>query len=342
MMQTVFFNEKILSRLAKISEAGRLAHAYLFIGPRSSGKTETALALAKSLNCAAPKGGIFCDACPSCIKINGGNHADVQVFEAITSEEEDAGLVNPRPGEKPEKNKNLSIRISQVRHINSRIQLRAFEAKTKVVIIKDIENFSDDAANAFLKTLEEPSRDTLIILTAVAPEKIIATIKSRAQTVNFFPVSGEALEAALIKSGRLDAVRAHFLANFSEGSFGKAVELNDAKTFERKNAVIDQFIFTQNSEPFIQGIVSDKDKTKEALSILLTWFRDLVLLKSSIDELKLIHSDRVKDLKALAPKFTFEELQEAVRDIAGASRLLEENLNMKVALTLLKEKLWKR
>lgn len=342
MTQTLFYNEAVFNRLVKAAVAGRLAHAYLFGGPHSCGKTDTALALAKFLNCVSLTDGRFCDSCPSCAKISAGNHPDVQTFEAITEEEEKAGLVNPKPGSKEEKDRSRSIRINQIRHVSDRSQLRAFEAKTKIFIIKNAEQFTEPAANAFLKTLEEPSKDTLIILTAVSPERIISTITSRAQLVNFFPVSNEELEAALIQSRRLDKAHAHFLANFCEGSLGKALKLNESRAFERKNAFIDQFLFAQNSEPFIQGLVSDREKTREVLSVLLAWFRDLVLLKSNIDELKLIHGDRAGDLKALAPKFSFEELEQAVEDITAALRLSEENLNMKIALTLLKEKLWKR
>ena len=117
MQQGCQLDHSILQRFAFLKKKERLAHAYLFIGPSDIGKGETALAIAKLVNCEAPEGEMFCDTCPSCIKINSGNHPDVYMIDNGYGE---------------------SIKIEMIREILSRNKLRSFMAARKVFIIKNI------------------------------------------------------------------------------------------------------------------------------------------------------------------------------------------------------------
>ena len=196
-----------------------------------------------------------------------------------------------------------------------------------------------DAGNTLLKTLEEPALNSLIILTSAFPDRIFSTVKSRCQTVAFFPLGYEALKNKLMKDFALKEERAHFLAHFAQGCLGRAVTLNDEDIFEVKNEAIDQFVYMRDSESYFKKIAEDKRKTKELLEVLLSFFRDLMLLKAGSDEIRLVHRDRISDLRKLEAKYSFEDLDSAVFEITRASKFLGENLNIKIALTLTKEKL---
>jgi len=315
-------HDLILKRFAKINAKGRLAHSYLLIGPESIGKSETALEVAKLINCereSVEPLGRPCQECAACRKIHSGNHPDVSVID---------------------KGDGQSIRIASVREMISRIHLRPFEADIKVFLIKNIELMTPEGSNALLKTLEEPSRDSLILLTTSAVEKNLPTIISRCHLVHFFPVTGKSLEDYLQKTGIVDPRSAGFLAAFSEGSLGKAARLGRENFLDRKNEIIDNIVFQDPTEPFLKQVRSDKPRTKELLEVLLSWFRDLVLMQQGVQHTALIHNDRNHDLRACSERFSAEHCGQIISSLIEARRLLNENLNMKIPLLLLREKIW--
>ena len=163
--QRILYCQPVLERFKALIENSRLAHAYLFVGPACVGKRETAEAIAKLVNCAASNNETFCDSCPSCIKINNLQHPDVYLIDAEASG---------------------SIKIDEIRSIIKRVSLKPFEGKRKVFIIVNAENLTSQAANALLKTLEEPPNNSLIILTTCFPQRNLDTIKSRCHIINFY------------------------------------------------------------------------------------------------------------------------------------------------------------
>ena len=313
------FNAEILNRFERIDKEGRLAHAYLFVGPEESGKTQTALALAKWLNCENVKESRFCGECGSCRKIEAGNHPDVMTAQAGVGE---------------------TIKIDEIRAFIQRIQLRAFEAKCKVFIIRDAERMTKDAANALLKTLEEPNRETLVILTTAVPELCLDTIKSRCHAVHFFPKSDTQLAGELRREFGLDEPMAQSLAFFAQGSLLKAKTLYESKFNVKKNRIIDEMVMKKDSEEFLRKVLSDKEETQTVLRVLLSFFRDLVLFKSGVSEEHFANRDRVRDLKLLVSKFSFEDLDRIVGEIVKATQLFKDNLNVKMSLSVIKELVW--
>ena len=202
MINTAQINASAMERFKRLIANHRLAHAYLLVGPQDSGKTQTALSLAQLVNCESETGQP-CGECPPCRKIASGNHPDVHV---LGNDEMD------------------SIKIEEIRFLLSRAHLMAYEAKTKVFIIRNIELMTLEAANALLKTLEEPAPNTLMILTTSVPEANLDTIKSRCHTVKFFPSSVNRIAKLLTDEG-VQPQDAHFLAVYSEGCLGKTRKL---------------------------------------------------------------------------------------------------------------------
>ena len=104
--------------------------------------------------------------------------------------------------------------------------------------------------------------------------------------------------------------------------------------------VIDRFIFSHENDAFVKEILSDKSKTKEFLDILLSWVRDCLLVKVGISENKLVHIDRADELDRFQSRYTFDELLDLNSEIIGMFQLLSDNLNLKIPMLIIKEKLW--
>lgn len=321
MQQELQFNHSILKRFAVLDQRKRLAHAYLFIGPSGIGKTETAVAVAKLMNCEDGQEGIFCDTCSSCIKINTGNHPDVVVVDNGDDE---------------------SIKIEQIRELLSRNRLRAFMANKKVFIIKNIENLTLDGANAFLKTLEEPAADSLLLLTASALETVLDTVKSRCHMIHFPSMSDHDLAGRLRDDHDVETENARLFAYFAQGSLGAAKKLKKARFIDKKNGLIDEFILNRPQEASIKSLLAKKDETKTFLNVLLSWMRDALLTKAGVRDNRLIHMDRIDELNVFAKKYTFEELQALNESVVKMCRLLADNLNIKLPLLIIGEQLWGR
>jgi len=308
-------HDDILKRFKLLSEKDLLAHAYLFIGPAEIGKLQTALAVAKFLNC-ENKGASFCNECASCRKINQQSHPDVFVVQR----QEDATL----------------IKIHQVRDILAQVRLMPFEAKKKVFIIKNIEALNAEGANALLKTLEEPTSSSLLILTCAALDNVLPTVISRCHQIQFHPQSNEQivqqLEGEFVESFQ----SAHYLAYFSEGCLNKAKRLREEEFFDIKNDYLDEFLFQNESEEFIKKIIAEREQTKDFLRIILSWIRDCMLLKSGVDDARLINLDRKFDLEDYHTRFSFEDLNSMYKQCVNAYKQVMDNLNVKMSLMILK------
>ncbi len=315
-------NEKILKRFAGLEKKGLLAHAYLFTGPACIGKAATAFAVAKFLNCENKKDGgemYSCDRCPSCLRINLGNHPDIHILQVA-------------PGE--------SIKIDAVRELLAQVRLRPFMALKKIFIIHNIENITTEGANALLKTLEEPSVNSLLILTTAVPERVLETVKSRCHVIPFVPASQRALAARLVQYYDEDKAQAHFLAYFAEGCLGKARRFRENGFCAAKDEIIDRYILGREREALIKTIGADKAKTKEFLDVLLSWIRDCLLVQTGVQDTRLVHAGRIQELQNFQRRFSFQELSGIHRETVNACRLLTENLNVKIPLSIIGEMLW--
>ncbi|HQO57206.1 MAG TPA: DNA polymerase III subunit delta' C-terminal domain-containing protein [Candidatus Omnitrophota bacterium] len=322
-LQSAFINQDVLRRFAQLVGRDRLAHAYLFVGPQCAGKTQTALGVAKLLNCDHPPQGDagFCGVCPSCRKIDSGNHPDVTLIQ-------------------PENSRVISI--DQIRGVITCCQLRPFEGKKKVYIIKEAGRLSLDGSNAVLKTLEEPVKDSVFILTTAVPERVLSTIKSRCHSVCFFPLGQDALTRELKDSACGDEESAHFYSFYSEGCAGKAKSLREAGFLSRKNQVVDHIVFQRDNEPYLKTLLSDQETAQEALNILLSWFRDIVLMKQGVGAERVAHRDRIQELARAKQQYTTEQLFAIIDEIVQTQRMLYENLNVKIAFNILRDKIWIR
>lgn len=173
MSSEVFQSESFASRvLAAHIRKGRVSHTYLLSGPAQAKKEETALAFAAALNCTAARIFEACT-CVSCHKVQSAQHPDVFVI-----------------GDDP---KARAIKIEEIRQVLSRAALKPYEGRTKVFIFKDADRLTQDASNAFLKTLEEPPEHTVFMLLTEQKSALLDTIVSRAFEIRMMAASSEPL-----------------------------------------------------------------------------------------------------------------------------------------------------
>lgn len=314
-------HSSILKRFCFLNATGHLAHAYLLIGPKGVGKSEIALEITALLFCET-KGNEKespCGVCPSCVKMRSSHHPDFQVIEALDGE---------------------TIKIEQIRELLNRVALRPFWAAKKVFVIKNIEQLTSEAANALLKTLEEPTSSTLLLLTTSVFSKVLDTIKSRCHWIYFHPLSQRHLQESLMRSQELDASKAQVVSFLAGGSLRKASGLLTKGGLDRRDEVIDRFIFALEKESFLKKIIGEKERMREFLDILLSWIRDAFFLKAGMGKRFLGHVDRLDDLNRFHAQLSFEQLVALNREVVKTYALLMENFNMKIPFMILKEKLW--
>jgi len=281
-----------------------------------SGKTQTALALARLVNCESPSTAP-CGQCAACLKIASGNHPDVHVLGSDEKE---------------------SIKIEDIRFLLSRAHLKSYEARTKVFIIRNIELMTMEAANALLKTLEEPAPETLMILTTSVPEANLDTIKSRCHLVKFFPSSVNRITRFLTEEG-IPGEDAYFLAVYGEGCLGQIRRLVKQDILTNKQYFLDEMLLNGRNDEFLKGLAEDPLKAATALRLLLSFFRDVLLFKSGVKAEVLVHQNRLKELGVFAARDT-DDLNLIIRQIVQTKKLIDDHLNVKMSLSLLREYIW--
>ncbi len=204
-MWQVVGQAKAVNLLQRSLENGRLAHAYLFVGPRHVGKMTLALNLAQALNCQEEERP--CGSCRSCSRIALGHHPDVQV------------LGRNHSADAPKK----EIGIDQMREIQHAASLRPYEGSYRVFIIDGAEHLSEEAANSLLKTLEEPAADVVFLLLTTDEGLLPSTIVSRCQKIELPPIPTKTIEQALIEHWGATEERARGLARMCHGGLGWAI-----------------------------------------------------------------------------------------------------------------------
>lgn len=205
----VLGQDHVCRTLQNAIASGRLAHAYLFCGPRGTGKTSTAKILAKALNCQHGPTPEPCDECSLCVRIRDGYCLDVLEMDAASNRG-----------------------IDEIRSLRDQVRLTPTEARYKVYIIDEVHMLTAEAFNAFLKTLEEPPPRVVFILATTEPERLPATILSRCQRFDFHRLSAETMaqrlkDVAVAEGLTLEPRTAMLLARSAEGSMRDGLGLLD-------------------------------------------------------------------------------------------------------------------
>lgn len=294
----------------------RLGHAFLFIGPEGVGKRATALALAQALNCFEPDAGEACGECNACRKIAQKGHPDVRIIE-------------------PE---GQALKIGQIREqVQRDAVLKPMEGSIKLYILDGAETLTLEAANSLLKLLEEPPPAVILVLLTTQPFALLETIRSRCQTVRFQPLETKVLSAWLRERLACKADQAQALAMQSGGRPAEALRLADESTQALRNRVLGMLPnLGPRDWPEAAGQWREqRDELSEMLAILLSWFRDLIVLSSRASREMIMNSDRLTELEAALPGESPGSLEEKCQAVLTAIHQLKKNINIQLLLEVL-------
>jgi DNA polymerase-3 subunit delta' len=309
--------DKAINVLRAYVRNASLEGGYIFTGAQGIGKKMTALALAKELNC-LDSDADACAPCYSCLKINSSQHPDVHII----SEDE------------------AQIKIESVRILQKNMSLRAYEGKYKVFIIDNAHTLTAEASNCLLKVLEEPAKNSLIILVSDKPNLFFKTVLSRCKIVKFSALKREDLEGILKRDYNIEDGFAHFLAYFTEGRLGLALKLKDDGILVKKNSIIDKFVLSP--KPNAQSAAGNsREDVRGALNLLSSWFRDIYILKVGMPKNEVINSDRLPDLLRSTSRFSCTELDMILNNISVSISWLDKNVNNRLLMYNLGIELWK-
>ncbi len=291
--------------LTGILKRNRLAGSYIFNGESGTGKKLAAVNFAKTLNCLNTGSGTAfsadaCDQCESCLKIDSGSHPDLL-------------LISPE---------DRQIKIDEIRLIDDALSFRPFEGRKKVVIVDDADTMNIAAANAFLKTLEEPPEDSVIILISSRSDRLPATIRSRCSRVNFATLSLNACKHVLRGNVRDEELEA--LARFSMGKPGVALssDLKDEITWF--NTLLKAML---NAEKDGWASREEMDKWFEHVLILL---RDAAVFRITGGTSQLINADIGESAFEPGKSPDLQVIIELYRELSFLKGLLMFNLNKSI------------
>jgi len=302
----------------------RLGHAYLITGPDQVGKTTLARTFAQALNCAAPEAERPCGHCRPCKLIAADRHPDVKVVLPETSGRG-----------------KLTLKIEAIRQLQQDLNLSAYEARYKVAILKRFDAATIGAANAFLKTLEEPPGKVVLLLTATDADMLLPTIASRCRTLNLRPLPPDLIEQSLATRWHVPAEKATLLAHLADGRLGWAVQAaqDEAILKERSDqlAQLHQALAGRRVERFdLADKLSRKpEMLPDLLKTWLSWWRDLTLLSQRRGQpisLMLTNVDEVPRMEPLAASWREVQITDSLNRTNEALWQLERNANTRLVM----------
>lgn len=296
----------------------KLAHAYVFAGPNGVGKFLFARELASALLC---EKGTGCGKCRGCHRVAHSTHPSLQIIQS------------------PSGKKNIPI--DTVRELEREIMLKPFEGKYKLFIINDADLLSEEAANALLKTLEEPPKYSLIMLVTAQTSALLSTVLSRCQLIRFFPLPDNAVSEFLAKQMKLPKAEIKILVTLAGGSPGEAIRLFENGFAGQRHHLIDSLL--QSKSDLIDNIINFGKRSKDneeirvgvvqQFKIISLFLRDILLLKDGIDQSnRLFNQDKMELLNKGKSLFTIERIQKALEQLIQAEQYVKMNLNIKLVV----------
>lgn len=326
--QRVKGHEGIARAFEHVARRGRLAHAYLFVGPAGVGKRLFADELAKALLCEqrTPDKLDACDRCPGCVQADAGTHPDI--FAVV------------RPPESHE------MPISLIKELCASFSLKSARGRGKVVILDDADDLNEESANCFLKTLEEPPPGSLLLLIGTSPDRQLPTMLSRCHVVRFHPLPEPLVEELLEAQGIADASLRDRLVRLSDGSPGQAVALSDPSLWEFRRKLLaglfqpqaDRASLAQEWQNFVEeaGKESALQRQRAGLVIrlLVEFLRDAMSVRVGSTP-KLGEADDLRLLQMLADRADPENLLDLLERTLDADLQLDRRVQLVLVLDAL-------
>ena len=273
----------VRNTLVNILKSGTIPHAYLFAGPKGTGKTSAARILAKAINCESKNPP--CNKCDQCVSITNGTNIDVIEMDAASNRG-----------------------IDDIRALRDIIKLAPAKAKSKIYIIDEAHMLTIEASNALLKTLEEPPSHVYFILATTNPEKLIETIKSRTTLIHFTKATADEISRSLkrVVDGekmKISEEDLKIIAKMSKGSFRDAVKILEQVSVDKnllknsKSFNVDNFLELLNKKDLKKSLNELSSAIKEGISVELITESVLEKLRFELLALSGIGSNEYKFTK---------------------------------------------
>lgn len=323
-------HEWAVSYLRQSLARGRDAHAYLFAGPPNIGKTMLAQRLAQALVCET-RSFDPCLACRACRRAERGNHPDLRAISLETQ------AANDKKAETASK----KLSIDTIREWQRDIDLRPFEATRRVFILNDAHTLTDQAANAMLKTLEEPPPYAVLILVAHGAGDLLPTVVSRCRVLRLRPLPRATVSRTLQERYNVAPEDAALVAAWSGGRLGWAIAAaENPELLEQQQQRLDVLLDLGDASR-VERMRWAEERAKEYRSgehqaavewmrLWQSWWRD-VLLVGSGNNAMITHLDRRAELERLAKLVPLEQVQQFLRQLDAAREQLAENVNPQLA-----------
>jgi DNA polymerase-3 subunit delta' len=308
---------------------GTLPSALLFYGPEGVGKRTFALVIARVLNCSEVEEGC-CGRCASCKAIGDLVHPNLRVIFPVRRAGSLEGLPEPELYDR-----QGTISIDLVRILKREATLAPYQKGKRVFVVLDADRMTEEARNAFLKLLEEPPADTVLILTTSRPNELSLTTLSRCQRIRFGRLPHDEIENALVSKKGADRKRARLVASLSGGSLGRAERMLEEYAEEHRLGTFD-FVLNRTPEDDLevldlaQSLVND-DMVYSSLEVTESILRDLLAVKMGAGE-TVVNRDQMELLEKGARGRAWREICDMIDEVEEASIELGRNVNPRLVL----------
>jgi DNA polymerase-3 subunit delta' len=359
MWQNLIGQERVKNILKNILSSGRVSHSYIFYGKDGVGKDAAAIEIAKYLNCENPdieKGS--CDICKNCKDIQSLKSMLLKFITALpTGKDDDENSVlqslekadyesylseieskSENPYHKVSLDKANFIRISSIREIKDLIYLTGSENRTKVFLISDADNMNPQSANALLKILEEPPKNSLLILTTSKLNSLLPTIIGRCQKIHFDSISKENIKKYIKKiKPEFSDTQLNFYSELADGSVSKAQSIVEGNYDElrKKVLVLLRNLVTMNTIKagfdidFITG-KKDKERVRQFLILMQIWIRDVLYKRSGTDGF-VVNKDEMESISKFAGRYNSDYF-EIINLLENSINDIDYNVNLELML----------
>lgn len=360
---TVVGQARVKTLLRSLWEAQRLPHAMLFYGPPGAGMDAVGIELARVLNCERGQWDA-CGVCPSCLSIDTLRHQRLSLIFALPAKAgEKTAYDKFDDGEMAEINSEISlkaanpyhritipkaqgIKVQSIRDLRHATAFRAGAKGRNVVLIMDADRMNPNAANALLKTLEEPTGDTILILTSAKRESMLPTILSRCQQVRF-----EALPAADIERGLLGMYdditpeRAREAAMLAQGNYLDAQILATGDSLIPRSEIREFLLAIHQYNPRTimkkigsYGSVKDGKALTAFLTGIASWFRDVLAVQEDAED-AISNIDMKDSIVKFAALYPDADCVTAVTAVEETIDLIAKNVHLVTSLIVLSNRL---
>jgi len=360
MWNNIIGQERVKKILKTMYSSGRIPHSFIFHGTEGTGKDAAAIEFAKLVNCDDPDADAgSCGNCRSCRQINSLTSVNFRYIMALPSGKTEIENGEDKAGSDKDDGdifsselkkkfndpyyrisipKAKTIKIESIRQIKNDIYYTVQKGKKKTFIISNAEQMSTEASNSFLKILEEPPGDALLILTTSKPNSLLPTITGRCQKIKFETLNNEELGNFILKNyPDVGDEERTLLVNLSNGSLTMLKSIIENNLMALRDKVIDHLrsLIANNYlrlSQIISEITADKDRefVRQYLNLMVLWFRDLAVQKSGNEEL-LINRDKTENVNNFLNRFDCNEY-EIINMLESFISDIDKNVNLELML----------